>query len=208
MTELTAINLAKCLTIVCLLGFAAFYGISDLRSVLYLCIHISYCLWWLLEQWIFPQRREQLFTQVVSWGQLIASLLLIGVVYSLPGLLAILNPNPIGYLEIAIALPLFFFGSLINTAADVQKMVAKADGAKLVSDGAWRSIRHVNYLGDLMRYLSFSVVAGSIWAYGLPLMIAVIYLFRINSKEADMAQKYADFAAYTQRSARLIPGIW
>jgi steroid 5-alpha reductase family enzyme len=58
-----------------------------------------------------------------------------------------------------------YFGSLINTSADVQKLTAKQGGANLVKDGIWRFARHINYFGDLLRYLSFSVVAGSIWAY-------------------------------------------
>jgi steroid 5-alpha reductase family enzyme len=56
-----------------------------------------------------------------------------------------------------------YFGSLINTSADVQKLTAKQGGANLVKDGIWRFARHINYFGDLLRYLSFSVVAGSIW---------------------------------------------
>ena len=34
-----------------------------------------------------------------------------------------------------------------------------------MSDGIWRRVRPVNDLGDLLRYLSFAVVAGNVWAY-------------------------------------------
>ena len=108
----------------------------------------------------------------------------------------------------AIALPLYTFGSLINTGADVQKMVAKEKGAGLVNDGSWRHIRHINYLGDLMRYTSFSVIAGSPWAFILPLTIAALYVQRIQQKEQSMATKYSDFAAYQENSYRLIPWLW
>lgn len=49
-TQLTAINTAKALTILVLLAFALIFGIPDFRQILYLCLHVSYCLWWLLEQ--------------------------------------------------------------------------------------------------------------------------------------------------------------
>ncbi|MEL4897091.1 hypothetical protein [Crocosphaera sp. Alani8] len=46
-TQLTAINVAKIVTILCLLTLALIYGVKDYRQVIYLCLHISYCLWWL-----------------------------------------------------------------------------------------------------------------------------------------------------------------
>ena len=207
-SELTAINTAKVLTILLLLALAAVVGVRDMRQVVYLSLHISYCLWWLLEQWCFPERGRQLFTDRVGPVRFLFALLFIGVLYSLPGLLAFLNPVPISFGTVALGLGLFSFGSLINASADVQKMTAKAMGAGLVADGIWRRVRHVNYLGDLLRYLSFAVVAGSGWAYLVPALVFVLYLQRIGAKERQMAAKYPEFAAYQQRSVRLLPGLW
>ncbi len=131
-----------------------------------------------------------------------------GVFYSLPGYFAFTNTTSLGYLSIAIALPLYILGSLINTGADVQKMAAKSLGSGLVKDGIWRGVRHVNYLGDLMRYTSFSVIAGSWWAFLVPGVITLLYLQRISQKEESMAAKYPEFAAYQQNSSRLLPWIW
>ncbi len=207
-SELTAINTAKVLTILLLLALAAVVGVRDMRQVVYLSLHISYCLWWLLEQWCFPERGRQLFTDRVGPVRFLFALLFIGVLYSLPGLLAFLNPVPISFGTVALGLGLFSFGSLINASADVQKMTAKAMGAGLVADGIWRRVRHVNYFGDLLRYLSFAVVAGSGWAYLVPALVFVLYLQRIGAKERQMAAKYPEFAAYQQRSVRLLPGLW
>ena len=206
-TQLTAINTAKILTIACLIGFAVVFSIQDMRQVIYLCLHISYCAWWLLEQWFYPARK-QLFNEPVGVLGFIFSLVFVGLLYALPGYLAFTNPVPLSFTATAIALPLYIFGSLINTSADVQKMTAKQEGATLVSDGIWRFSRNINYFGDLMRYLSFSVVAGSIWAYLVPSAIALLYLQRISQKEQTMVEKYADYADYQQSSRRLIPFIW
>jgi hypothetical protein len=65
-SQLTAINTAKALTIVLLLVLTAVIGVQDMRQVLYLSLHISYCLWWLLEQWLFPERARQLFNERVG----------------------------------------------------------------------------------------------------------------------------------------------
>lgn len=207
-TQLTAINTAKILTILLLVAFAVVFGIKDLRQVLYLCLHISYCLWWLLEQWFYPLRRQQIFSQSIGTGEFIFCLLFVGVLYTLPGYLAFTNPEPISLTVAAVALPLFIFGSLINACADVQKLTAKQYGAGLVRDGIWHFSRNINYFGDLLRYLSFSVVAGSIWAYAVPASIALIYLQRILQKEQSMVEKYQDYQEYQQSSTRLIPFIW
>lgn len=206
-TQLTAINTAKILTSVCLISFAVVFGVQDLRQVIYLCLHISYCAWWLLEQWIYPARK-QMFNEPVGVLGFAFSLMTVGLFYTLPGYLAFINPVPLSFTATAIALPLYIFGSLINTSADVQKLTAKQEGAKLVSDGILRFSRNINYFGDLLRYLSFSVVAGSIWAYLVPSAIALLYLQRITQKEQTMAEKYAEYADYQQSSRRLIPFIW
>jgi steroid 5-alpha reductase family enzyme len=207
-TELTAINVAKVITVLCLIVLALIYGIHDQRQILYLCLHISYCSWWLLEQWLFPQRRQQIFTEKIGLITFLVVLSYVGVFYALPGYFAFVNPNPITYSAVVVALPLYIFGSLINTAADVQKMTAKSMGATLVNDGIWRSVRHVNYFGDIMRYTSFSVVSGSLWAFILPGTIILLYLQRIVKKEESMSAKYPDFAAYQKSSTRLFSGIW
>ncbi len=208
LTQLKAINTAKILTILLLVAFALVFGIQDLRQLLYMCLHISYCLWWLVEQWFYPLRRQQMFSDPVGVGGFIISLLFIGFFYTLPGYLAFTNPEPISLLTVAVALPLFIFGTLINASADIQKLTAKQYGAGLVRDGIWRFSRNINYFGDLLRYVSFSVVAGSIWAYVVPVSIALIYLQRIFQKEQSMPEKYQDYQEYQQSSTRLIPFIW
>ena len=207
-TQLTAINWAKVVTIALILLLIPLFGIHGQRQILYACMHISYCIWWLLEQKIYPDRCKQIFTEEVDTSAFIGALLIVGIFYSLPAILAFTNPTEISIAATATAIPLFYFGSLINTAADIQKTTEKAAGTGLVRTGIWSGVRHVNYTGDLMRYLSFSVVAGSLWAFLVPLSIFVLYVQRIRDKESSMKNKYQDFSDYKSKSFRLIPGIW
>lgn len=209
LTELMAINIGKWLTGVLLLGGLWFYGAQDdLRGVLYLCLHGGYCAWWLLEQWLYPARSRYMFATPTTLPRAALIVAFLGIIYAIPGYFAYTNPAPISLLTAAIALILYIFGSLINATADVQKLTAKEMGAQLVQDGPWRLSRNINYLGDLLRYLSFAVVAGSLWAYFLPVLVAAIYAQRINQKEASMAEKYSNFAQYRAQTKRLIPFIW
>lgn len=149
-----------------------------------------------------------MFNEPIGVLGFIFSLVFVGLLYALPGYLAFINPVPLSFTATEVALPLYIFGSLINTSADVQKMTAKQEGATLVSDGIWRFSRNINYFGDLMGYLSFSVVAGSTWAYIVPSAITLLYLQRISQKEQTMGEKYAEYADYQQSCPRLIPFIW
>lgn len=206
-TPLLPINLGKGLTILLLALCAVVYGIHDFRQLLYLCLHGSYCLWWFLEQWVYPPRR-QIFNQPIGLSGFISTLLIVGVFYNLPGYLAFINPTPLSFSTAAIALLLYIFGSLINTSADIQKLTAKQQGAELVSDGLWQFSRHINYFGDWLRYLSFSVLAGSVWAYLVPGVILMLYLQVIAEKERTMPEKYPDYTKYQKSSARFIPFVW
>jgi protein-S-isoprenylcysteine O-methyltransferase Ste14 len=161
-----------------------------------------------VEQQLLPERRAQIFRDPVGPGGAVLMVLYVGLFFALPGWLAMANPNPLSPLTTALAVVMFSFGSLINTSADVQKTTAKALGAGLVEDGCWRRIRHVNYLGDLIRYASFAVLAGSAWAWLLPVSVLVMYVGRIKAKEESLGQRYPGFAAYRASSWRLLPGLW
>lgn len=207
-TQLQAINLAKMITILLLIGFAIAFGVSGMRQVIYLCLHIGYCVWWLLEQWLYPERRKVIFNEPINLFGVFSIVLFVGVFYAFPGWLAFTNPEPISLWVVGISLPLYFFGSLINTSADVQKLTAKQQGVGLVRDGVWRFARHINYYGDLLRYLSFSIVAGSPFAYLLPATVALLYWQRIQMRECSLLEKYPDYRDYQQVSKKLIPFIW
>ncbi|HEY9704694.1 MAG TPA: DUF1295 domain-containing protein [Allocoleopsis sp.] len=208
MTQLTAINIAKALTSILLIAAAFIWGINDFRQVIYLCLHIGYCSWWLIEQWFFPERSKQIFSEKVGGIEFIFVLLFVGILYALPGYFAFTNPEPISYITVAIALPLYTFGTLINTSADVQKMTAKQYNSGLVKDNIWRLSRNINYFGDILRYLSFSIVAGSIYAYSVPGLILILYIQRMLQKEKTMLEKYPDYGEYLQKTSRFIPFIW
>ena len=207
-TQLAAINWAKVVTIAVIITLISTFGIEGQRQILYACMHISYCCWWLLEQKIYPDRSKQIFTEKVNVAGFVGALLIVGVFYSLPAYLAFTNSTELSIAATATAIPLYYFGSLINTAADVQKTTSKESSQALVCSGIWSGVRHVNYTGDLMRYLSFSVVAGSLWALLVPLAILTLYIQRIRDKEASMSIKYQDFHDYKSTSFRLIPWIW
>ncbi len=77
------------------------------RQILYVCMHVSYCLWWLIEQRVYPERRKQISTEKVDFSGFIGELVIVGVFYSLPAFLAFTNPKEISIAATATAIPLF-----------------------------------------------------------------------------------------------------
>ena len=73
-TQLVAINWAKLVTIALIILLIIVFGISNQRQVLYTCMHISYCCWWLIEQKIYPDRRKQIFTEKVNVSEFLGVL--------------------------------------------------------------------------------------------------------------------------------------
>ena len=90
---------------VALLVPALFLGLDSPRVVIYLSLHLSYCLWWLLEAVLFPWRSRQLFTGLVQPLQAVAVVLYVGVFYALPGWLAMAMTSPCSHLRSPLGSP-------------------------------------------------------------------------------------------------------
>jgi hypothetical protein len=78
----------------------------------------------------------------------------------------------------------------------------------LITDGLFSRIRHPNYLGEMMLYASFALLAQH-WAPWLVLLWvwAGVFLPNILAKEASMA-RYPEWAAYRARTGLLLPRLW
>ena len=114
-TRNMSVNVAKVVTLLCLVSLPFFYEVHA-RQAVYLAMHVSYCVWYLLKQVIL---RETIFREPDSALELVMVVAIVGVFYALPGYLAFRNPLSVSNLELAGSVTLFFFGSVINSGADV-----------------------------------------------------------------------------------------
>jgi protein-S-isoprenylcysteine O-methyltransferase Ste14 len=87
-----------------------------------------------------------------------------------------------------------------------------ARGSKLLVSGFWGWARHVNYLGDEMMALAWSLpcLFGSLVPYFYPLWFGLLLVMRERRDDRWCAQKYgADWQRYRQRVPyRIIPGLY
>lgn len=176
---------------------------------IYLALHGTYGLVWLLKDLSFPDPNWQIritllgginaFAGVLGWYWAFGWLLISGTAqpdYPLPD-----------YAWYCLCISLCCFGMVLMIAADAQKFYTLRVKRGLISDGVHRYIRHPNYLGEMLIYGSFALM---VWHWLPVLVLAWVWLglFAVNMvmKEASMS-RYPEWAAYKKRSWWLLPFV-
>ena len=204
------INLQKGGTLPFVLLLMVLYDNWSTAAWVYLGLHGSYGLCWLLKHVFFPdpswERRVTIGGAINMW------LFVLGLYWLAPFLLIsdVLGPNrpqpPDAVLGAAIVL--YAVGVVIMMASDAQKYFTLEVKRGLITGGLFRHVRHPNYLGEMMLYASFAMVANH-WIPWVVLAWVWGFLFSTNMvlKEASMS-RYPQWAAYKARTGMLLPKVW
>ena len=208
------INLQKGGSFPLLAGLIWFYSTrtpaaTSTAAWLYLGMHGSYGLCWLMKDLLFPDANWQGRATIPSCLSGLVGLAL----YWLAGWLIISGvsqrhyPLPEGP-WFGLCVSLCILGCIIMIAADVQKYVTLRLRQGLITDGMFKWVRHPNYLGEMMIYGSLAMLA---WHWIAALVIAYYWLlmFATNMamKEASMS-RYPQWADYRKRSWWLLPFLF
>jgi protein-S-isoprenylcysteine O-methyltransferase Ste14 len=186
-----------------------YYRNTSTAAWIYLAMHGSYGLVWMLKDLAFPdpawQKRVTVggginsFLAVLGWYWVFGWLLISGVSrprYPLPD-----------HAWFAVCISLCILGSAIMVAADAQKYFTLRLRRQLITDGLYRYVRHPNYLGEMMIYASFALM---VWHWLPAAVLAWVWLgvFAVNMimKEASMS-RYPEWAAYRGRTGWLLPRL-
>jgi len=81
---------------------------------------------------------------------------------------------------------------------------------QLITQGVYRRIRHPMYLALVLYSVGQALVIPN-WVAGPANLIAfaILLALRVRAEERMMLEKFGDeYAAYSARTARLIPGVW
>lgn len=176
---------------------------------IYLAMHGSYGLVWMLKDMAFPDPGWQVR---VTWGSAAAGMFGLAMYWSFGWLLISGTSQPNYPLPDAawycLCISLCITGSALMIAADAQKFFTLRVKRGLITDGVHKYIRHPNYLGEIMIYGSFALMVGH-WLPWLWLAYVWLGLFAVNMamKEASMS-RYPEWAAYKRRSWWLVPHVF
>jgi len=197
------INLHKGLTAPVVAGLMAACDNGTLGAWIYLALHGTYGILWLLKERIFPDRQWE---RIVSLPMALAGFGLLSLYWVAPLLLirgGAVPPLPL----VAAAVCMNILGVFLHFGSDAQKHFTLQQRSGLITEGFFAHCRNPNYLGEILIYLSFAMLA----MHWLPLLILAgfcfaLFLTNMRRKDASLA-RYPGFEAYRQRSGLLLPRL-
>ena len=195
------INLHKFITFAVVLGLMAYFDNFGLTCWVYLALHGTYGIMWLIKDILYPDRQWE---QEVSGLMGVLTFILLGSYWIAP-LILISSGNEPSKLLIAAAIAMNIFGVFLHYGSDAQKYFTLKYKSGLITEGFFRFSRNPNYLGEILIYLSFAMLAQH-WLPFIVLGFFVAVLFVPNMLKKDKSlSRYSEFAAYKANTGLLLP---
>ena len=195
------INLHKGLTLFFVLGMMFIYNNFSISAWVYLSLHGTYGILWLLKEKIFP---DPYFKDEINNITAFIGFIFLGSYWVAPFIL-ISSQKDIPSALIAFCISINILGVFLHFASDAQKFFTLKLKKDLIKDGFFKRIRNTNYLGELLIYISFSILSMSY----IPFLILGIFFFlvfipRMLKKDKSLS-KYKDFEEYKSKSGLIFP---
>ena len=198
------INLHKALVIPVTVAAMLTFGNFSTMMWLYLAMHGTYSILWLIKGRTYPDRRFA--EQVPIWIGILFVFLPLAGYYAAPILLAWLHPNVPGW-AVALAVSIFTFGIFLHYVADAQKYYTLQLRPGLIDTGLFARTRNPNYLGEIMTYMGFAIIS---WHW-IPFVVNFAWIFgffiRNMIKKDRSMSRHPGFAAYAARAGMLFPRL-
>lgn len=189
------------LFVVCVM--ALFNQSQNSTMWIYLALHGMYGILWILKSRIFPDK---------TWSRPVSAGYGIGIVWGglslywiAPVLLAVRNIHaPPWYLAVCVAI--YSLGVFLHFGADMQKHTSlKLKPNELICDGMFARVRNPNYLGELLIYLGFGLLA----MHWIPILVILLFVLlywlpRMHEKDRSLS-RYPQFEIYKQQTSLFIP---
>ena len=195
------INLHKGLTVFVVAGLMMFYKNYSIAAWVYLSLHGTYGILWLLKEKIFP---DPYFKEKINLITSFTGFIFLGSYWIAPFILISsqrIVPTPI----IAASISINIIGVFLHFASDAQKYFTLRIKKDLIKDGFFKHIRNTNYLGEILIYLSFAILSMSLIPFViLTLFFFIVFLPRMIKKDKSLT-KYDSFKKYKQISGLLLP---
>jgi protein-S-isoprenylcysteine O-methyltransferase Ste14 len=196
----------KGITWLAILAMIAVYGQwNNATAWIYLAMHGTYGILWVLKSRIFPDRSWE---RRISWGYGLANWAFLTLYWVAPWLLTARGVEaPPWYMGICVSL--FTLGIFLHFTTDMQKHTSlKLDPGTLITEGMFARSRNMNYLGELFIYLGFGLLAMH-WAPIVIIGVALVGVWLPNMLRKDRSlARYADFEAYRKHSKLFIPFVF
>ncbi|MBN2549953.1 MAG: DUF1295 domain-containing protein [Anaerolineales bacterium] len=191
--------------IIILIMMAVFNQWNNSTAWIYLALHGTYGILWVLKSNIFP---DQSWEQKVSLGFGVVSWLALCLYWTAPWIITSQAVQAPAWLQ-AFCISLFALGLFLHFASDMQKHASlKLNPGVLITDGLFSRLRNPNYFGELLIYLSFSLLARH-WLPVAILLVWVLFYWLPRMRQKDQVLSgLIGFADYKARSKLFIPFLF
>jgi steroid 5-alpha reductase family enzyme len=198
------INLHKFLTFLYVLGLMAFYHNFNVAAWVYLSLHGTYGIMWLIKDNLYPDKQWE---QEISVSTGIFTFVLLGMYWVAPFILISSGAVPPGAL-ISAAIATNITGVFLHFGSDAQKYFTLRYRSGLITEGFFSRSRNPNYLGEILIYLGFAMLAQH-WLPFVVLGVFATFVFVPNMLKKDQSlSRYPEFAAYKAQSGLLLPKLF
>ena len=198
------INLHKGSTFLFVFGLMLIYQNFTTPAWVYLALHGGYGILWLCKDAIYPDKQWE---QEISFTQGIFAFILVSSYWIAPFILISSGKEVVSPL-LAAAIAMNIIGVFLHYSSDAQKYYTLKYQQGLITEGFFARSRNPNYLGEVLIYLSFAMLAQH-WLPFLVLGGFVAGLFVPNMLKKDKSlSRYPQFAEYQNNSSLLIPKFW
>lgn len=202
----TFISSQKSLTaLVVLIMIAIFNQWHNTTAWVYLALHGTYGLLWVMKSRIYPDKK---FEKPTNLGFAFVILGSLSLYWIAPYILTSQGVQvPAWYLSLCSSM--FGFGVFFHFVTDMQKyMSLQLRPDQLITEGMLSRVRNMNYFGELLIYLALALLA----AHWLPLIVLltwIIFYWLPNMRKKDRSlSRYVGFSEYKQRTKLFIPYIY
>ena len=126
---------------------------NNISIYIYLALHGSYGILWILKSKIFPDKQWE--SKCSIWYGLLIWLGL-SLYWIAPYIIINQESEPSNW-YIAMCISMYIFGIFLHFTSDMQKVIQlKYNPNNLITDVMFSKIRNINYLGDLLIYFGFN----------------------------------------------------
>tara|TARA_Y100001934_G_C12115759_1_gene660717 strand:- start:194 stop:823 length:630 start_codon:yes stop_codon:yes gene_type:complete len=178
---------------------------NNISIYIYLALHGSYGILWILKSKIFPDKQWE--SKCSVWYGLLIWFGL-SLYWIAPYIIINQESEPSNW-YIAMCISMYIFGVFFHFTSDMQKFIQlKYNPNNLIKNVMFSKIRNINYLGELLIYLGFSLLARS-WIPIIALLSFILIIWIPNMVKKDKSlSRYNDFDEYKKNTNTLFPFIW
>ena len=203
------IDFHKGITFLYILFLINFYNAFDNITIwVYLGLHGTYGMLWVLKSMIFPDKS---WDEKASIGYGMLILVGLSMYWISPWIIVsgyfnegIMVEAPL--ILISSSIFLFGLGVFLHFSSDMQKYISlKINKGVLITENLFSRSRNINYFGELLIYLSFSILSLHwIPLLVLSLFILIVWIPNMIKKDKSLS-RYENFDEYKNRSNMFWP---